>query len=165
MGLLFRLLSSLSVSHLWNNKYLRLISKCFPRSHFAVIGLLLILSVIYLVFFLSPLQDSSKKDRVFLKAFFGHMKRNFLTDSVLCTLTIPIMECQLCCLERPDTCNNMRIHWNMKQFYSPGFVVSWSQELRVYLHPSPHITLYSRKMHLIAHFVARFMTIIAQIRN
>ena len=114
-----------------------------------------------LIRLLSPLQESSEKDRVLLRALFGRMKRNFSAESVLCTLTLPVMECQLCCLKQPDTCNNMCIHWRMKQGNSPGFVISWSQAL----HPSPHITLCPQKMRFMAHFVARFMAIITQIHN
>lgn len=166
MGLLFGLLFSLSVSHLWNNKYLRPISKVFsrmprlhdwsaPDKHKEA------------PYFISHLFGCLVLSRKVLRRTgtpegpFGRMKRNFSAESVLCTLTIPIMECQLCCLKQPDTCNNMCIHWCMKQGNSPGFVISWSQAL----HPSPHITLCPQKMRFMAHFVARFMAIITQIHN
>lgn len=165
MGLLLGLLFSLSVSHLWDNKYLRPISKMFsrmpllhdcsaPNKHKEA------------PYFISHLFGCLVLSRKILRTgyswgpFWAH-EENFSAESVLCTLTIPIMECQLCCLKQHDTCNNMCIHRHMKQGTSPGFVISWSQAL----HPSPHITLCPQKMRFMAHFVARFMAIITQIRN
>lgn len=97
-----------------------------------------------LVFFLSPLWGS-----------LGCRRKNFSTVSVLCTLTIPIMECQLFCLKQPDTCNNMCVLWNIEQWKSSTGQALWSLDPKhldstfIPLHTSPSAPRKGVSLHIL----------------